>query len=95
MLEQVADATERNYSKDPLTKAEIERIVAAVGGVAEVLNTRHAVAKAGGWKDKAPSKTAFVAAAAKEPNLLRRPVILRGKRGIVSRDLDEIRAFLK
>ena len=87
-------AVERNYAKQPLTKSELQQIVRAVGSVAAVLNTRHAIAKANGWKDKPPSQAAFVAAAAKEPNLLRRPVIVRGAKGIVSRDLDEIRAFL-
>ena len=33
------------------------------GSVAEVLNTRHATAKANGWKETAPSKSVFVAAA--------------------------------
>lgn len=95
MLEHVADAVERNYAKQPLTKAEVARIVQAVGGVSAVLNTRHATAKANGWKDKAPSKAAFIAAAVQEPNLLRRPVIVRGSKGLVSRDLDEIGAFLR
>ena len=95
MLDTVEDAVERNYARDALSKAEIERIVRAVGSVDALLNTRHATAKANGWKDKTPSRTAFVTAAVKEPNLLRRPVIVRGGRGIVSRDLDEIRAFLK
>lgn len=95
MLETVDDAVERNYAKDPLTKREVETIVRAVGAVDAVINTRHATAKANGWKDKSPSRTTFVAAVVKEPNLLRRPVIVRGAKGIVSRDLDEIRAFLR
>lgn len=94
MLDLVSGAIERNYAKAPLTKAEVERIVRAVGRVADVLNTRHAIAKANGWKDKAPTLSAFVAAAVKEPNLLRRPIVVRGAKGLVSRDLDEIRAFL-
>jgi arsenate reductase len=85
---------ERNYHRDPLARAELEAILAAAGGPAAVLNTRHATAKANGWKDKAPSKAAFVAAALEEPNLLRRPIILRGRRAVVGRDEDEIRALL-
>ena len=85
---------ERNYKKDPLTRAEADRVVRAAGSVEAVLNARHAIAKASGWKDAAPSRSAFVAALLKEPNLLRRPVIARGRRAIVSRDEAAIRVFL-
>lgn len=66
----------------------------ACGGVAPVLNTRHAVAKANGWKERPPAKGAFVAAALEEPNLLRRPVTVRGARGVVGRDAAAIEALL-
>ena len=88
------DIHERNYAKVPLTKAEIERIVKAAGGTDAVLNTRHKVAKEKGWKEKAPSKAAFVAAALEDNNLLRRPTIVRGDRAVVGYDEDAIRALL-
>ena len=89
------DIEERNYAKVPLTRAEITRIVDTVGGVGEVLNTRHKLAKENGWKEKAPAKTTFVKAAFEEPNLLRRPVILRGREAVVGFDEDAIRELLK
>ena len=88
------DVVERNYAKEALTKAEITRIVDAAGGVAAVLNTRHKIAKENGWKEKAPAKTTFVKAAFEEPNLLRRPVIVRGKQAVVGFDEDAIRELL-
>lgn len=93
MLELAPDIVERNYAKEGLTKAEIQRIVGVLP-VADVLNTRHRVAKEHGWKDKAPSKTAFVKAALEDNNLLRRPVVLRGKRGVVGYDEDALRELL-
>ena len=84
---------ERNYHKEALTRAEVEGIVRAAGSVAAVLNTRHATAKAGGWKDAPPSRAAFVAAALEEPNLLRRPVTVRGGRAVVGGSEKEIRAL--
>lgn len=84
---------ERNYSKVPLTKKEIGEILKAVS-VADVLNTRHKVAKAKGWKEKAPSKTVFVQAAVEENNLLRRPILLSGGEAVVGKSEAAIRELL-
>ena len=88
------DVEDRNYAKEPLTRAEIMRIVDAAS-VAEVLNARHRVAKENGWKDKAPTKATFVKAALGEPNLLRRPVLIRGRKAVVGFDEDAIRELLR
>lgn len=58
------------------------------------MNARHAIAKEHGWKAKAPSKTAFLAAAVKENKLLRRPILVAHGEVVVGRDLDGIRALL-
>jgi arsenate reductase-like glutaredoxin family protein len=60
--------------------------VKAAGGVANVLNTRHAVAKEKGWKESPPSLDEFAGLVAKEPNLIRRPILLDGKKAIVGFD---------
>ncbi len=86
---------ERNYAKDPLQRSEVHAILKASGSVAAVLNTRHATAKAHGWSDKAPANGVFVRAAVKEPNLLRRPILLKGGRAAVGRDEDAIRKLLR
>jgi arsenate reductase-like glutaredoxin family protein len=93
VLELAPDIVERNYAKNPLTKAELDRILRVLP-VADVLNTRHKVAKENGWKEKAPSKTAFVKAALEENNLLRRPVVIRGTDGVVGFDEDALRGLL-
>ena len=94
MRELAPDVQERNYAKEPLTRAELERIVDAAGSVAAVLNTRHKVAKENGWKEKPPGKAAFVAAARKEPNLLKRPITVRGKHAAVGPKEEGIRGLL-
>ncbi len=85
MRELDPDVVERNYAKESLTRRELDAILKGAS-VEDVMNTRHRVAKENGWKDKPPSKSAFKAAALKEPNLLRRPVILRNGKAVVSRD---------
>ena len=88
------DIKERNYAREGLTKTELDRILRVVD-VADVLNARHRVAKERGWKDKTPSKTAFKVAAFEDNNLLRRPVVLRGKRGVVGFDEEALRELLR
>jgi arsenate reductase-like glutaredoxin family protein len=68
--------------------------VALGGGPAAVLNTRHAEAKARGWKEAPPDVATFVAAVLVEPNLLRRPILVRGKRIVVGKDDAAIRKLL-
>jgi arsenate reductase-like glutaredoxin family protein len=60
--------------------------VRAAGGVAAVLNARHEVAKTKGWKDAPPDAATFARAVAREPNLIRRPIVVAGKRVIVGLD---------
>jgi arsenate reductase-like glutaredoxin family protein len=59
-----------------------------------LINLRHEVAKSNGWKDKLPSKTAFITAALEENNLVRRPVLIDGENSVVGSDEDAIRALL-
>ena len=86
MRELAPGIPERNYSKDPLTADEIAGIVSAAGSVAAVLNTRHEIAKERGWAAKPPPTPEFVAAAVKEPNLLRRPILVQDGKAVVGRD---------
>ncbi len=82
----VGDIEEIDYAKTGLTAAEIADIVARAGSVATVLNTRHAIAKEHGWATSPPTAAAFAKAAAAEPNLLRRPILIDGDRVIVGFD---------
>ncbi len=51
-----------------------------------MVNTRHEVAKAKNWKEKPPGLDEFAKAVAKEPNLIRRPILIEGKKAIVGFD---------
>jgi arsenate reductase-like glutaredoxin family protein len=77
---------EVNYAKTGLDEKTVRAIVAAAGSVGAVLNTRHAIAKEKGWVDTPPDVDTFAKAVAKEPNLLRRPILMIGKKVIVGFD---------
>ncbi|MCA8924120.1 MAG: hypothetical protein KDD82_20080 [Planctomycetes bacterium] len=94
MQELAPDVVERNYAKQPLTRAEIQRMLKAAGGVAAVMNTRHKLVKEHGWKEKPPTQSVFLEQALEEPNLLRRPITVKGSRAVVGKDEQELRKLL-
>ena len=79
---------EVDYARKGLDEATVRALVEAAGGVAAVLNTRHAMAKEKGWVAAPPDVGTFAKAVGKEPNLLRRPILLVGKRVIIGFDED-------
>ncbi|MDA1195911.1 MAG: hypothetical protein O2894_12095 [Planctomycetota bacterium] len=96
MVQRLApDVVERNYAKEALTRAEIGRILDAAASIGDVLNTRHATAKAQGWRERLPSRAAFVKAASAENNLLRRPILVTDGGLAVGADPAAIRKLLR
>jgi arsenate reductase-like glutaredoxin family protein len=73
-------------TKAGLDEGVVKELVAAAGSVAAVLNTRHAIAKAQGWVANPPDAATFAKAVAKDVNLLRRPILIVGKKFIVGFD---------
>ena len=80
------ELTEINYAKTGLSEDVVKQLVDQAGSVAAVLNTRHAIAKEKGWVESPPDAATFAKAVAKEPNLLRRPIFVAGKKLIVGFD---------
>ena len=80
------ELTEVNTAKTALDEATLLAIVEKAGGVAAVLNTRHATAKEKGWVEKPPDAKTFAKAVMKEINLLRRPILDTGKKLIIGFD---------
>lgn len=95
MREIAPDTEERNYTKAPLTESEIEELIDLAGGVAKILSTRNARAKEKGWTaDSPPDRATFVAEAAKDNNLLKRPILVKGERVVIGKDVKAIRELL-
>ena len=86
MRKHEVEMDEVDYARKALDEATVRAIVDKAGGVAAVLNTRHAIAKEKGWAAKPPDAATFAKAVTKEPNLLRRPIVVAGQRAIVGFD---------
>ena len=72
------DVEAREYGKNPLSENELREIIGA-GPVASYLNTRTPLYREKNMKQKPPSLQEAIKLMLKEPNLLRRPVIIKGK----------------
>ncbi|MGE5184331.1 MAG: arsenate reductase family protein [Acidobacteriota bacterium] len=86
MRQREVDFESVDYAKQGLDEATVLSLVAKAGSVATVLNTRHETAKAKGWGDKPPDARTFAKAVVKEPNLLKRPLLVVGSKVIVGFD---------
>lgn len=94
MRELAPEAVERNYSKAPLTAAEVEQVLSAAPSLDVLINTRHAIARARGWKSRPPSRSELLSAVLEDNRVLRRPIVLRDGRLVVGSDEAAIRALL-
>lgn len=88
------EVEERNYQKDALTEAEIRELLdhPGVGGVAGVISTRNKAVKDAGWATDHPDLDTFVAAAAHDNKMIRRPILVLGSHVVVGNDAAGIRA---
>ena len=88
------EVDERDFQKDPLTEAELRELIEVAGGVAAVISTRNAAVKSRGWGQDPPDLDTFVAAAAQDNKMIRRPVLVVGGTVVVGNDAGGIRAAL-
>ena len=89
-----AELDERDYAKSPLTAAELKDLFAG-RDPRDFLNPRSPAFKAMGIAGKTLSPEQALALMAKEPNLIKRPIMIAGKQIIAGFDRDRIRAALK
>jgi arsenate reductase-like glutaredoxin family protein len=89
-----AELDERDYAKSPLSAAELRDLFAG-HDPRDFLNPRSPAFKAMGLAGKTLSAEQALALMAKEPNLIKRPIMIAGKQLIAGFDRDRIRAALK
>lgn len=76
---------ERDLGRDPLSEAELTRLI---GGrdPRDFLNTRNALYRSHKMKEKPPSPAEAIRLMAGEPNLIRRPIVARGRERVIGFD---------
>jgi arsenate reductase len=80
-----AELESRDLDKQRLTEAELEELIGN-RDYKEFLNTRNALYRTRNMKDHPPSRADAIKLMAKEPNLIRRPVVIRGSQMVLGFD---------
>ncbi len=94
MLELGAELESRDLDKERLTEAELEELIGR-RDYREFLNPRNELYHARNMKEHPPSRAEAIKLLAKEPNLIRRPVVIRGAQMILGFDEEAYRKFMK
>jgi arsenate reductase (glutaredoxin) len=89
-----AELDERDYAKLPLSSAELKDLFAG-RDPRDFLNPRSPAFKAMGLAGKSLTAAQALALMAKEPNLIKRPIVVAGKKMIAGFDRERLRAALK
>ena len=84
---------EREYGKNPLAEKELREIVGE-GPIENFLNTRTPLYREGNMKQKLTSKAEAIKLMLKDLNLLKRPVIIKGKKKLTGFNEAEVKELL-
>jgi Spx/MgsR family transcriptional regulator len=88
-----ANFEEREYGKTPLTEKELKEIVGEEP-IEKFLNTRTPLYRLKNMKQKPPSKEEAIKLMVKDPNLLKRPVIIKGKKKLTGFNEADVKELL-
>ena len=87
------DFEEREYGKNPFTGKELRDIIGD-DPIEPFLNTRTPLYRERNMKQKPPSKDEAIKLMLKDPNLLKRPVIIKGKKKLMGFNEAEVKQLL-
>ena len=87
------DFDEREYGKNPFTEKELREIIGD-DPIVPFLNTRTPLYRERNMKQKPPFKDEAIKLMLKDPNLLKRPVIIKGKKKLTGFDETELKNLL-
>jgi arsenate reductase-like glutaredoxin family protein len=89
-----AELESRDLDKQRLTEAELEELIGN-RDFKEFLNVRNELYRTREMKEHPPSRTEAIQLMAKEPNLIRRPVVIRGSQIVLGFDEEAYRKLMK
>lgn len=87
------DFEEREYGKNPFTEKELREIIGD-DPIELFLNTRTPLYRERNMKQKPPSKDETIKLMLKDPNLLKRPVMIKGKKKLMGFNEAEVKELL-
>ena len=94
MLERKAELEERDLGKQPLTAKEIDAVIGTRPHL-NYLNPKNDLYRKRKMKEKPPSREEAIRLMAKEPNLIRRPILRRGNQWVFGFDAEQFARLLR
>jgi arsenate reductase (glutaredoxin) len=94
LLENKAEFEERDLGKQPLTVAELDALIGARAHL-DFLNPKNELYRRRQLKQHPPSREEAIRLMAKEPNLIRRPILRRGSRWVFGFDAGKFENIVK
>ncbi len=94
MLELGAELESRDLDKERLSPSELEELIGQ-RDYKDFLNPRNKLYRTRNMKEHPPSRAEAVQLMAKEPNLTRRPVVIRGSQMVLGFDQEAYKRLLK
>jgi arsenate reductase-like glutaredoxin family protein len=89
LLEKGAELEERDLAKDPLTADELDALIGKRNYL-DFLNPRNELYRKLKMKEKPPSRAQALKWMSKEPNLIRRPIVIRGGEMVLGYDAEKL-----
>jgi arsenate reductase (glutaredoxin) len=83
-----------DFATERLTEAELEALIGQ-RDYKEFLNPRNELYRARNMKEDPPSRAEAIQLMAKEPNLIRRPIVIRGSQMVLGLDEEAYKRLLK
>lgn len=93
MLEKGAELELRDLAKEPLSAKELDALIGD-RDYRLFLNSKNELYREMNMKEKPPSRAEALKLMAKEPNLIRRPVVVRGKEIVLGFDEDALKKLV-
>jgi len=94
LLELSAELESRDLDKERLSASELEELIGQ-RDYKEFLNPRNELYRTRNMKEHPPSRTEAIQLMAKEPNLIRRPVVIRGSHMVLGFEEEAYKKLLK
>jgi len=94
LLEVGAQLESRDLDKQRLTETELDELIGS-RDYKEFLNTRNELYRSRNMKDHPPSRAEAIKLMATEPNLIRRPIVIRGSQMVLGFDEEAYRKLVK
>ena len=93
MLEKKAELEERDLGKQPLNEHELDQLIGARSHL-DLLNPKNELYRSRNMKEHPPTRQQALRLMAKNPNLIRRPLVRRGNHWVFGFDAERLQGLV-